>query len=64
LSTVKAAEFDTAFLNLFLAHQHNAIEMAQLELEKGANAATRDFATRVRDSRQGEIRQMLRLMNG
>ncbi|WP_203782891.1 DUF305 domain-containing protein [Paractinoplanes rishiriensis] len=64
LRTVKATQFDSAFLNLFLAHQHNAVEMAQQEVGKGANQAAKDFATRVRDSRQGEIQQMLKLMNG
>jgi uncharacterized protein (DUF305 family) len=64
LSTVKAAEFDTAFLNLFLAHQHNAIEMSAIERTGGQNAETKKFAERVRQSRQGEIQQMLTLMNG
>jgi uncharacterized protein (DUF305 family) len=64
LKTVKASQFDSAFLNLFLAHQHNAVEMAQLAAGKGVNQAAKDFATRVRDSRQGEIQQMLKLMNG
>ena len=59
-----AADFDKAFLNLFLAHQHNAIEMAHVETSRGENRAAKSFATRVRDSRQGEIQQMLALMNG
>jgi uncharacterized protein (DUF305 family) len=63
LRTVKAAAFDTAFLNLFLAHQHNAMELAHLETTNGQNAQTKAFADRVRESRQGEIQQMLRLMN-
>jgi uncharacterized protein (DUF305 family) len=63
LKTVAAPAFDTAFLNLFLAHQHNAIEMAHLETTQGANAEAKAFATRVRDSRQGEVQQMLKLMN-
>ncbi|MFF5295328.1 DUF305 domain-containing protein [Paractinoplanes globisporus] len=64
LKTVSAAAFDTAFLNLFLAHQHNAIEMAHLETTNGANEAVKAYAARVRESRQGEVQQMLRLMNG
>jgi uncharacterized protein (DUF305 family) len=64
LTTVAAADFDLAFLNLFLAHQHNAMEMAHLETTNGANATTKAFANRVRESRQGEIQQMLKLMNG
>jgi uncharacterized protein (DUF305 family) len=63
LKTVKAASFDTAFLNLFLAHQHNAIEMAHLETTNGSNDEVKAFAVRVRDSRQAEVQQMLTMMN-
>jgi uncharacterized protein (DUF305 family) len=63
LKTVAAEGFDTAFLNLFLAHQHNAIEMAHLETTNGANKQAKAFAERVRESRQGEVQQMLKLMN-
>jgi uncharacterized protein (DUF305 family) len=63
LRTVEAGQFDRAFLNLFLAHQHNAIEMAHLETTNGSNAAAKAFAGRVRDSRQAEVQQMLKLMN-
>jgi uncharacterized protein (DUF305 family) len=55
--------FDTTFLNLFVAHQHNAVEMAALETEKGANAEAKAFAERVRLSRTDQIRQMLQLLN-
>ncbi|WP_246607804.1 DUF305 domain-containing protein [Paractinoplanes toevensis] len=63
LKTVSAAGFDTAFLNLFLAHQHNAIEMAHLETTQGQNKEAKAFAVRVRESRQAEVQQMLKLMN-
>jgi uncharacterized protein (DUF305 family) len=63
LRTARGADFDKAFLNLFLAHQHNAIEMALRETANGQNAAAKAFAARVRDSRQGEIQQMLKLVN-
>ena len=64
LKMVAAAGFDTAFLNLFLAHQHNAIEMAHLETTNGSNPQAKAFADRVRESRQGEVQQMLKMMNG
>ncbi|WP_250000096.1 DUF305 domain-containing protein [Actinoplanes sp. M2I2] len=64
LTTVKAASFDTAFLNLFLAHQHQAMEMSKVELTGGKNGEAKKFAERVQESRQGEIQQMLKLMNG
>ncbi|MEU8820033.1 DUF305 domain-containing protein [Actinoplanes sp. NPDC048796] len=64
LQTVDAAQFDATFLNMFLAHQHNAIELAQMEIESGANPRAKEFAERVRQTRHGEIRQMLRLTTG
>ncbi|MGK5679716.1 DUF305 domain-containing protein [Actinoplanes sp. URMC 104] len=63
LSTVKAGSFDSAFLNLFLAHQHQAMEMSKVALTGGKNPETKKFAQRVQQSRQGEIQQMLKLMN-
>jgi len=63
LKKAKGAAFETAFLNLFVAHQHNAVEMAQLETGQGSNAEARAFAERVRASRADQIKQMLQLMN-
>jgi uncharacterized protein (DUF305 family) len=63
LRKVKGTAFETAFLNLFVAHQHNAVEMARLETTQGSNAETKAFAERVRASRADQIKQMLRLMN-
>ncbi len=64
LKTVPKAQFETVFLNLFLAHQHNAVEFAQLELDKGGNELTRAFAERVKQSRTDQVQQMLRLLAG
>ncbi len=63
LRKTKKAEFETAFLSLFVAHQHNAVEMAHLETTDGVSAETKAFAERVRQSRADQIRQMLTLMN-
>lgn len=63
LKKAKGAKFETTFLNLFVAHQHNAVEMAQLETAKGSNPEAKAFADRVRESRADQIQQMLRLMN-
>ncbi len=63
LTTVQDAGFDTTFLSLFLAHQHNAMEMANIVKDGGKNADTKAFGERVRASRQGEIQQMLKLMS-
>jgi uncharacterized protein (DUF305 family) len=63
LQDAKGTAFETAFLNLFVAHQHNAVEMAQLETTKGSNAEAKAFADRVKASRADQIKQMLQLMN-
>ena len=63
LRKAKKADFETTFLNLFVAHQHNAVEMAHLETTDGVSAETKAFATRIRESRGDQIRQMLTLMN-
>ncbi|MEV0901316.1 DUF305 domain-containing protein [Actinoplanes sp. NPDC049802] len=64
LRTMKKAQFETAFLNLFLAHQHNAVEFAQLELDKGGNEQAKAFAERVKQSRSDQVQQMLKLLAG
>jgi uncharacterized protein (DUF305 family) len=63
LKKAKGAEFEKTFLNLFVAHQHNAVEMAHLETKQGSNAEAKAFADRVRASRADQIQQMLQLMN-
>jgi uncharacterized protein (DUF305 family) len=63
LRKAKGAAFETTFLNLFVAHQHNAVEMAQLEAQKGTNAETKALAERVKASRTDQIQQMLQLLN-
>jgi uncharacterized protein (DUF305 family) len=63
LKKAKGTDFETAFLNLFVAHQHNAVEMAQLETTDGNNPETKAFADRVRESRTDQIQQMLTMLN-
>lgn len=63
LRKAKGATFETTFLNLFVAHQHNAVEMAQLETDKGTNAETKALAARIKASRTDQIQQMLQMMN-
>ncbi len=63
LRSSKGAAFETAFLNLFVAHQHNAVEMAAMEKSGGANPETKAFAERVKESRTDQIQQMLTIMN-
>jgi uncharacterized protein (DUF305 family) len=63
LREAEGSAFDTAFLNLFVAHQHNAVEMAALEAKKGVNPEAKAFAERVKLSRTDQIQQMLQLLN-
>ncbi|TDC94227.1 DUF305 domain-containing protein [Actinomadura sp. 7K507] len=64
LKQTTGAGFEPAFLNLFVGHQHGAVEMADTELSKGGNADAKAFAKRVKESRTDQIRQMLGLLNG
>ncbi|MER7458815.1 DUF305 domain-containing protein [Micromonospora sp. NPDC126480] len=64
LEEASGAVFDRQFLNLFVGHQHNAVEMSQREAQEGANPETKDFARRVQESRADQIAQMLALLNG
>ncbi len=64
LKRTTGAAFEPAFLNLFVAHQHNAVKMAEAEEDKGANAEAKAFAKRVRESRTDQIRQMLGMLSG
>jgi uncharacterized protein (DUF305 family) len=63
LKKAKGSKFETTFLNLFVAHQHNAVEMAAMEQKGGRNAEAKAFAERVKASRTDQIRQMLRMLN-
>jgi uncharacterized protein (DUF305 family) len=55
--------FEKDFLNLFVAHQHNAVEMANLERTSGSNPDATAFAERVRQSRTDQIQQMLTMLS-
>jgi uncharacterized protein (DUF305 family) len=63
LRKAKGSAFDATFLNLFVAHQHNAVEMAAMESSGGVNPEAKAFAERVRRSRADQIKQMLNLLN-
>jgi uncharacterized protein (DUF305 family) len=51
--------FDRAFLNLLLAHQRDAVKMADAEISGGVNLHAKAFAERVVASRSGQIKQMV-----
>ncbi len=53
------AQFEAAFLNLLLAHQDEAIQVARLELADGAHRDVRALADRITRSRAAQIKQLL-----
>ncbi|MFF5263797.1 DUF305 domain-containing protein [Actinomadura viridis] len=54
--------FERAFLNLLIAHQDDAVQLARLETGKGEDAWTRRLARRVDASRSAQIDRMLTLL--
>jgi uncharacterized protein (DUF305 family) len=59
LAATDPAEFEKAFLNLLIGHQHNAVAIAKLEKEGGVNPRAKDLAARIFESRTAQIGQML-----
>lgn len=59
LAATPPADFEKAFLNLLIGHQHNAVEIAKFEREGGINPQAKDLANRIFDSRTAQISQML-----
>ena len=64
LAAKSGAPFEEDFLNLLVAHQHNAIEIARMETATGVNPGALDLAGRIDRSRTAEIQQMLGYLNG
>jgi uncharacterized protein (DUF305 family) len=64
LRDASGADFETKFLNLLIAHQHNAVELAQQLATTGQNVTVKQLAERVRLSRTQQIKQMLALAAG
>jgi uncharacterized protein (DUF305 family) len=62
LGRTSGADFDTAFLNLLIGHQHNAVEMARNVTRLGQNPQTLELAHRVDLSRTAQIDQMLTML--
>jgi len=53
------ARFERAFLNLLIAHQDDAVQMARRELKHGHNPDVRRLARQIERSRSAQIRQMV-----
>jgi uncharacterized protein (DUF305 family) len=59
----KSKSFEHDFLTLLAAHQQDALQMAAAEVLDGANAEVKAWASRVRASREEQVRQMRDLLD-
>ena len=49
---------DADFLIMMIPHHQSAIDMAEVELEHGSDAETREMAQQIIDAQKGEIAEM------
>jgi uncharacterized protein (DUF305 family) len=63
LRAVTGAAFERAFLNMLIAHQDDAVQLARREVAGGINTPARDLARRIEVSRTAQISQMLALLD-
>ncbi|GII62169.1 hypothetical protein Skr01_22540 [Sphaerisporangium krabiense] len=63
LGRMEGAKFESTFLAMLIAHQHNAIAMARDEYAKGKNVEVRNLAHRIDLSRTAQVQEMLKAMN-
>ncbi|MFF0308072.1 DUF305 domain-containing protein [Streptosporangium sp. NPDC004379] len=56
------AEFERRFLNMVIAQQDDAVQLARLEAATGVNPEVRALAGRIEASRTAQIRRMLALL--
>ncbi|GIH78014.1 DUF305 domain-containing protein [Planobispora longispora] len=59
LAALNGAAFDTAFLNVLIGHQHNALDMARAEVKTGGNPETVELARQIDRSRSEQVRRLL-----
>jgi len=52
-------DFDRRFLNVMIAHQDDAIQLARVETATGSDPSAKALADRIDRSRSAQIRQML-----
>jgi uncharacterized protein (DUF305 family) len=56
-------DFDRGFLNMLIAHQDDAIQMARAEVADGQHPEAKALAGRIDKSRSAQITQMLALLD-
>lgn len=57
-------EFDRTLLNILVAHQHNAVELARMQRDGGSHPAITRFAAQIDRSRTAQIEHLLTLLGG
>jgi uncharacterized protein (DUF305 family) len=63
LKSAGGKKFQTQYLNLLIAQQTNAVEIARYAADNGKNAEVLDLADRISTSRSAQIQQMLGLLS-
>ncbi len=58
LRAKKDADFDKAFLEMMPKHHHMAVEMAEQAENKSTHPELKEFATKIANDQQNEIKQM------
>lgn len=58
LTALRGAEFDERLLNVMIAHQDDAVQMARWEVGSGAHREVKDLADRIEKSRTAQIGMM------
>ena len=62
LERAAGADFERRFLNMMIAHQDDAIQLARMEASGGIHPQAKDLALRIDRSRSAQISQMLKLL--
>jgi uncharacterized protein (DUF305 family) len=62
LGKTSGADFERDFLNMLIAHQDDAIQVARMETAQGVNPEATALADRIQKSRAAQIKQMLALL--
>jgi uncharacterized protein (DUF305 family) len=62
LAAMSPQEFDLAFVNVLIGHQHGAVELARMETAGGANPEVKELARRTDEAVRAQIQQMLRMV--
>lgn len=61
LKRLQGAAFDKEFLTRMIAHHSSAVDMAQVELDKGKNPQAKELAGQIIKAQQAEIAEMTAL---